>query len=324
MNRLALNRKIMCISLALLLSAQVSAVSNPEQKQIERPQERILTKDQAVAYALELVNRDRAKYGIKPVSSDSAVMEAGQKHADEMAIYGYLSHWNLAGKKTIQRYSESGGTDYASENVGLTTIHSSKTLASRAVFQPNLHHHFSSTDLDELENDFMTEKPPNDGHRQQILDPVHNKLGIGLSFAELEGQGRISIAQEFVNHYGEFVKIPSTLQKKISFNVAGLLPEHISLDEVKIEREPSPHPQTAAQLDRGPRKSSYTGLAIIEYFAGKDPQLKIWKKKNQTRFSALVQVDDDWQPGLYYVLIWAKINGRKDRVLISARTAQLD
>jgi hypothetical protein len=241
-----------------------------------------------------------------------------------MAIYGYLSHWDLSGKKTIQRYSESGGTDYASENVGLTAIHSPKTLASNAVFRLNSDHHFLSTDLEELENDFINEKPPNDGHRQQILNPSHNKLGLGVSFSELDGQGRISIAQEFVNHYGEFEKIPSTLKKRMSFTIAGLLPEHISIDEVKIELEPSPQPQTPAQLDRGPRASSYTGLPIVEYFPGKDPQLKVWKEHAQTRFSVPVQLGDDWKPGLYYFLIWAKMNGRKDRELISARTAQLD
>lgn len=320
-----LNSKFISTLVALCLCAQIPAMSNLEEKQTANgAPKRILTQKQAVAYALELVNRDRAKHHIKPVSIDPVAMEVGQKHADEMAMYGYLSHWDLAGKKPIQRYSENGGTDYASENVGLTAIHSPKSMPSSAVFQSEPEHHFLTTDLEEFETDFMNEKPPNDGHRQQILDPNHNKLGIGVSFAELKGQGRISIAQEFVNHYGKFEKIPSTLRRKTSFSVAGLLPEHIILDQVKIEREPLSQPQTPTQLERGPRTSAYEGLPILEYVAGKDPQLKIKREQNQTKFSVLIQVDDDWEPGLYYVLVWAKVNGKKDRILVSARTAQLD
>ncbi len=283
-----------------------------------------LSREQAVNYAVKLVNRDRAKFGLKPLSVDPIATAAGQKHADEMAQTGYLSHWDVAGKKPIQRYSECGGIDYVSENIGLTAIHSPKTQASKYAFRLNPGHMFLSTDLDELESDFMNEKPPNDGHRQQILDPMHNRLGIGISFSELDGQSRITIAQEFVNHYGEFENLPSTLKRKTTFTVAGTLPKQINLDEVKIEKEPIPQPQTAAQLDNGPRSSSYTGLPIVEYFPGKDANLKVWTDHEQTKFSVTVQIDDKWESGLYYVLIWVKKHGEKSRILISARTALLE
>lgn len=327
MNPIILIRQIFCTSIALLLGGQISALSKAEQRAGSAghsSRKAVLTKEQAITYAIELVNRDRAKFGIKPVSIDPVATVAGQKHADEMATYGYLSHWDLAGKKPIQRYSDFGGTDYASENVGLTTIHSPKTLASKAIFQLRSDHRFSSTDLEELEDEFINEKPPNDGHRQQILNSFHNKLGVGISFSELNGQSRISIAQEFVNHYGEFEKIPSALQRKMSFVVSGLLAEQIIIDEVVIEKEPSPQTQTPAQLDSGPQISKYAGLPILEYFAGKDSELKLSKEHGRTKFSVPVQVGDDWEPGLYYVLIWAKMNRGKSRVLISARTAQLD
>lgn len=170
----------------------------------------------------------------------------------------------------------------------------------------------------------MNEKPPKDGHRQQILDPAHNRLGIGLSFSETDGQSRIAIAQEFVNHYGEIDSIPSTLKRKMSFTISGTLPKSMSLDEIKIEMEPIPQPQTPTELDNGPQSSTYTGLPIAEFFPGKDASLKVWSDQAQTKFSLPVQVDDKWRAGLYYILIWAKKSDEKSRILISARTAILD
>lgn len=327
MSSVFLKYQVYCTTVSLFLSSQIFAISKPTQQPAQdqtSSQKLTLTREQAINYALKLVNRDRAKFGLKPLSVDPIATAAGQRHADEMAQFGYLSHWDIAGKKPIQRYSECGGTDYASENIGLTATHSPKTQASRSIFRLNPEHIFLSTNLDELENDFMNEKPPNDGHRQQILDPMHNRLGIGVSFSELEGQSRITIAQEFVNHFGEFESFPSTLKRKTTFTVTGTLPKQINLDEVKIEKEPIPQPKTAAQLDNGPRSSVYTGLPILEYFPGKDANLKVWTDHEQTKFSVNVQVDDNWESGLYYISIWAKKRGEKNRILISARTALLE
>lgn len=45
---------------------------------------------------------------------------------------------------------------------------------------PNL---FTTDEIETLHALFMIEKPPEDGHRVQILRPEHNKVGVGLSRA---------------------------------------------------------------------------------------------------------------------------------------------
>src|SRR6478736_6428550 len=62
--------------------------------------------EQARPYALELVNRDRAQHGLKPVVMDDAANRAGQRHAEEMAKVGYTAHWGSDGSVPEQRYSE--------------------------------------------------------------------------------------------------------------------------------------------------------------------------------------------------------------------------
>src|SRR5689334_15351400 len=78
-----------------------------------------LTLDEARQYMLELVNRDRAALGLKPVRLDPLAAAAGQKHADEMAVNRYMAHWDLAGKLPDQRYTELGGIHHVQENVFL-------------------------------------------------------------------------------------------------------------------------------------------------------------------------------------------------------------
>src|SRR5579862_2522960 len=72
----------------------------------------LLTKEQARTYLLELINRDRATKGLDAVLLDPISQTAAQHHAEEMAVHGYMAHWDLAGKLPDQRYTEAGGADY--------------------------------------------------------------------------------------------------------------------------------------------------------------------------------------------------------------------
>ncbi|MGI0068633.1 MAG: CAP domain-containing protein, partial [Nitrosopumilaceae archaeon] len=52
---------------------------------------------QLYAYALKLVNDDRAKYGLAPVSLSN--IASAQNHADDQLNVNYFSHWNSNGVK---------------------------------------------------------------------------------------------------------------------------------------------------------------------------------------------------------------------------------
>jgi uncharacterized protein YkwD len=307
------------------LEDQISHVSSnsghtPKESEVRT---NLMALPKARDYMLKLVNADRAKFGIAPVAADQVANTAGQRHSDEIATIGYLSHWDIEGTKPDQGYTESGGRDCVSENVGALFSRASGTTPLESKFPLAKDHMYSTTELEALEHAFMDEKPPNDGHRQQNLQPEHNKLGAGLSFSELNDQSRIVVTQEFVDHYGDFNQIPGTIQRGTSFVLSGQLAEGIAIDTVSICREPSPTPMTISQLNAKPHFYDISGLPIIDFHAGKSSELKIQQANSRTSFSINITVKDHWEAGLYYVLIWATKRGAKNRILISSRTIQL-
>ncbi|HEY9776504.1 MAG TPA: hypothetical protein V6C81_22270 [Planktothrix sp.] len=68
-------------------------------------------------FIVVLINKDRRKANLSPVTLDKIASECGQRHTDEMVTVGYLSHWDTGGKKPTQRYTEGGGVDDDSENL---------------------------------------------------------------------------------------------------------------------------------------------------------------------------------------------------------------
>ena len=185
-------------------------------------QREILDQNDARQYMLKLINRDRASVSAPPVVRDDIATQAGQLHSDEMAINGYLSHWTLDGRKPDQRYNDAGGKDAVAENAFVTLEGS----AAENVVPNQLRLHpaevFHRYELDQMESSFFNETPPNDGHRQNIINPYHTSMGIGLSFASNFGMGvKTACAQEFVNHYGEYADIPKAVALGKKFTIQG-------------------------------------------------------------------------------------------------------
>ena len=48
---------------------------------------------------------------------------------------------------------------------------------------------------------FMAEKPPHDGHRQAVLDPVHTAVGIGAAITTQN----FRYYEEYVDRYLDFL-----------------------------------------------------------------------------------------------------------------------
>jgi hypothetical protein len=186
----------------------------------------------ARGYMLELINRDRASVGLPAVVLDAIASKAAQEHSDEMAAKGYLGHWGLDGRKPDQRYTEVGGRDAAFENA-MAWHHLSICRTSPQAF--------AKLKLDSCQSGFFKEKPPNDGHRRQIIDPVHTGVGIGLS---LMAEGEIACVQEFINHYGDYSGMPCKVKRGEDFSLVGRLNKGAHLDHIELRREEFPQPMS--------------------------------------------------------------------------------
>ena len=145
-------------------------------------------------FMLTLINEDRAATGLEPVVWDQAAGLAAQSHAEEMARFGYLSHWNLDGHGPHYRYSQAGGFDAAQENVY------------------SFWYRYDDERPAPIENweavvrQAQAELMSSPGHRENILTPEHTHVGIGIAYKPESGDVRL--AQLFVNRYVRLLAIP--------------------------------------------------------------------------------------------------------------------
>lgn len=270
-------------------------------------------------YMVALINRDRASFGLPPVELDPVGTAAGQEHSDEMALAKYVSHWDLRGRKPDQRYSEAGGHGAVSENVLVTHDFlggESYRLAPQQLFR--------KSELQEMEALFFNEQAPEDGHRRNILNPHHNKVGIGLTVT-LPGK-RVTCTQEFVNEYGYISKLPDQHPRGEAFNVQGELPKGVSIYSVDIYRDSTPRPMSPMELKA---THSYTMPTenVARYFPPpylSKARMNVIETQLGERFSVEVKPEHDWKPGLYYVVVWVKRADSDTPLVTSTQTVSIN
>jgi uncharacterized protein YkwD len=259
----------------------------------------------AQKFVLALINRDRAKAGLAPVVLDEAASKAGLRHARDMAMNGFTGHVGTDGSVPEQRYTESGGQHFVQENAACLFDAKPRKLAQ----EPR----FDAAKLAELHKLFMDEVPPNDGHRRNILKPLHNRVGIGLS--QPAGVNQPCLTQEFVDQYGDYAALPQEAKPKAKLSVAGTISEPLAFGGVGIGHTPLPRPKRIEEVS-GAR--GYAIPAPEQMYYG--PGFKTPKpvKLDGNRFSIDLELGP--RPGQYAVSIWAKEKSSKKLFMVSMRT----
>jgi uncharacterized protein YkwD len=139
------------------------------------------------SYALGQINADRAANGTGPVTL--TYNQAAQQHADSMLYYGYFSHFDTQGFKPYMRYSLLGGRGADFENV--------------AFFSYSVNHYSSTSAVEEsirtLEHSMVYDDVAccANGHKYNILDPLHNRVSIGVAYNSTD----VFFDEEFENYY---------------------------------------------------------------------------------------------------------------------------
>lgn len=302
---------------ALLVTQTYSAVAQgTSEPPLTTAPDDVLDLTAARKYMLKLINHDRATVWAPPVVLNETANAAGQEHSDEMAVNGYVGHWGLDGRKPDQRYTEAGGRDADSENTIGDLDGPKLPLASSPTFP--------MARLDEFEGDFFGEKPPNDAHRVNIVDPLHEYVGIGLSVAGQGENARISCVQEFIDHYGDYSEIPHAIKRGEKFTLAGKLVKGTHLQAIDIRWEEFPKPMTADDINKTYSYGEPDDITVA-YFPGDDQhQITVKSVDGCEEFSADLSTQNNWKPGLYYILVWAYVNGAKEPQNISTRTFLLE
>jgi len=277
--------------------AAPAAVAAPEPQTVSvAPQKGTLNLEQARRYVLKLVNRDRAANGLPPVTLDDNASRAGQRHAEDMAHAGYTAHWGTDGSVPEERYSDAGGTDFVQENAGC--------LADRKKRELDKSPRFSAQMLERVEQAFMDEKPPRDGHRKNILKPGHTALGVGV--AKPKAVDLACLSQEFVDDYGDYASLPKTAVAGSTLHIEGDVKGPVQFGGVGIGRIDSAKPLSAEHLNT---TYVYAVPAPEDLYFPKGFVTKKPVEVSGKHFKIDVPLGKPGKPGRYEVSIWGRFPG---------------
>lgn len=263
--------------------------------------------DEATAYMLTLINRDRQAAGLEPVTLDPIASRGAERHARDMASHGFTAHWGTDGSVPEQRYTEAGGADMVQENVACLFDGVPRELDPKPHFDPAL--------LEKLEQMFMDEVPPNDGHRRNILKPSHVRVGIGLSQPAAVNQP--CLAQEFVGDWGDYAELPREAPRSATLHVRGEINATIRFGGVGLGRIDAAAPLSAKELNAtsGYRIPSPETLYFPPGFKTPKPV-----KVEGQAFSIDLGLGPKPRAGRYELSIWGKEPGKTELFMVSLRT----
>ena len=136
---------------------------------------------------LNLINKNRKKHSTPSLKLDIHACRSANKTARMSAENEYTGHWDIEGKKPYHRYGLDGGIDHVSENASSTWSSAKIDLSLDNMYRMMKESHMS----------MYKERPPNDGHRKNILEPNHNFVGLGIGGSEKY----FSYYEEFIDRY---------------------------------------------------------------------------------------------------------------------------
>jgi uncharacterized protein YkwD len=154
---------------------------------------RPLTQEELVEYVLSLINADRQQNGAENVTLSN--INSGQLHADDMLKKCYFSHWDMNSYKPYVRYTFAGGQGAISENCA----YESETGNILAIDV--------NASLKRMEYNMMyNDAGSNWGHKENILDPFHNKVSIGIAY----DHNSVYLVQDFEDDYVQWTTLSSS------------------------------------------------------------------------------------------------------------------
>ncbi len=155
-------------------------------------------------FALLLINMDRISHGIPPVNKVN--IAAAQQHANSMFVKNYLSHWDTHDRLPYIRTALSGDLYGTNEDVVKTgNRHNNERNGN-----------FAKSITNDLWQMMFHDGNSREGHRNDILNPYHTGVAIGL-----DGGGQFNIVAmdlEFVNQYVKWKKKPTFKNGILSFD----------------------------------------------------------------------------------------------------------
>jgi hypothetical protein len=225
------------ISISLLCENTEASVFNKTSAEgLEEIQSEIGHDNNLVQYALDKINKDRAKYNLPPVSLSKN--EAAQIHAEDLFATRsqHPSHWTTDGMKPYMKYSEYNGTGYVEQNVAITGYENSaiqKCEDGAAIcekIEPYLQ-------IDKFQWNMVNNDTSccDDRHKTDILNGAHNDVSLGIAYDDYY----FALVQNFENNYIKFNRplIQDYKQIRLSGNIST---DKYELDSIGVYYDNTP------------------------------------------------------------------------------------
>ncbi|MCX6180836.1 MAG: CAP domain-containing protein [Bacteroidetes bacterium] len=230
---------------------------------------------------LQVINQSRQKFKVANVQLDILASRAANKMSKEAAENNFNGHFNQAGEKPYHRYAFAGGKDHVSENAAgyWTTgqLDADDATVSRL--------------MKEMHGEFMAEKSPNDGHKKNCIEKIHNYVGIGFYLVN----GQFRYYEEFVDRYYTFISVLDTIKAKKEF-ILKLKPQQGQYFYCLFAYyEKALKPMSAAAINRTSSYADFTSNMALDLWPA---DLAKFRKGEQYEIKLKFT-----KPGIYYIQI---------------------
>ena len=161
-------------------------------------QPRTMPREELVQHVLDRINKGRTDFGLPPVKLSSN--QAAQVHAEDVFRTRQISHWMTNGEKPYMTYTQYDGEGSVQQNVAIAGFSPEQYEQCVTDILVECEKVEPVSTIEQLQYEMMYNDKEccNDGHRNNILDPHHTHVSIGIVY----DQYYLALVQNFENNYG--------------------------------------------------------------------------------------------------------------------------
>jgi uncharacterized protein YkwD len=209
-----------------------------------------MPREELVQHLLNRINKDRADFGLLPVELSSN--QAAQIHAEDVFGTRQISHWMTNGEKPYMTYTQYDGEGSVQQNVAIAGFSPEQYEQCVTNMLVRCEEVEPLSTIDQLQDEMMYNDKEccNDGHKDNILNPRHTHVSIGIVY----DQYYLALVQNFENNYGLDVDVEDS-----EIEISGTLLEG-QLDHIAIYYDEMP---TRAAYEQNKNLLSYSAGELV-------------------------------------------------------------
>jgi uncharacterized protein YkwD len=188
-------------------------------------QPRTVPREELVQNMLDRINKDRTDLGLLPVKLSSN--QAAQIHAEDVFRTRQISHWTTNGEKPYMTYTQYEGEGSVQQNVAIAGFSPEQyeQCVTNMLVKCEKVEPLSTIEQLQYEMMYNDKECCNDGHKNNILDPRHTHVSIGIVY----DQYYLALVQNFENNYGLNVDVEENSEIEISGTLLDGQLDHIAI-----------------------------------------------------------------------------------------------